>query len=305
MSREIFVGGKEKGLLALEQLIALDANVVHAYILKEDDHEPDKFSPQIMALSEKHKIPFALTKSIKNEFETINALKPDLIVVYQWRSLIPNSILNVPKFGCICVHEALLPKYRGFAPVNWVVINGEPTTGVTLFYLNEGIDSGDIIAQRKIKIGKDETAYEVYQKAVDISISLLKEYHDDILQGKAPRVKQHETRATYGCPRTPEDGKVNWGSGNVSIHNLVRGLSYPYPGAFCYYKGEKIIIQKSSILAQKKWVGNVPGRIMGRFPNGSVEVLCGAGSIHISEIEVGGERLQPVDLWKSIKEKLE
>lgn len=305
MVREIFVGGKEKGLLAFRALIQMKANVVYAYVLKEDEHELDKISPEIITLCRKHKIPFNLCKSIKKEYENIKKLKPDLIIVYQWRSLIPTEILNLPKLGCVCVHEALLPKYRGWAPVNWVVINGETQTGVTLFYLNERTDSGDIIAQRRIKIGKDETADEIYGKAARLSIELLKKYHDDILRGRAPRRKQDDSKASYGCPRTPEDGRINWQEGNVRIHNLIRGLSFPYPGAFCYYKGTKIIIQKSSIPDQKIWIGSVLGRTMGVRKNDCVEVLCGKGSILIEEIEVDGKRVKPGTLWRSVKEKLE
>jgi methionyl-tRNA formyltransferase len=198
-----------------------------------------------------------------------------------------------------------LPKYRGFAPVNWVVINGETETGVTLFYLSEEVDSGDIIAQKKIKIGKNDTAHEVYKKAAELSILLLKKYHDLILEGRAPRKKQNHKKATYGCPRTPEDSKINWQNSNESIHNLIRGLSYPYPGAFCYYKKKKIIIQKSSIPTQKRWIGNVPGRIIRVVPEGFIEVLCGVGSIVIEEIEVGGRRIKPAEKCKSIKEELE
>lgn len=303
MYREIFVGGKEKGLLALKQLLKMKANIVYAYILKEDDHEPDKFSPQMVELCEKQKIPFSLTKSIKKEYDNIKKLNPDLIIVYQWRSLIPKDILELPKRGCICVHEALLPKYRGFAPVNWAVINGETTTGVTLSYLNEGTDTGDIITQRKIKIGPNDTAYNIYKKAVKVSISLLKKYHQDILEGKAPRKKQDETNATYGCPRTPDDGKINWEGSSTSVYNLIRGLSYPYPGAYCFYNGDKVVIQKASLPRQKIWIGNIPGRIIERLSNGFVEVLCGTGSILIEEIEIDGEKIKPTEMWKSIRDR--
>lgn len=303
MYREIFVGGKEKGLLALKQLLELKANLVYAYVLEEDEHEPDKFSPQIIALCKKNKIPFLLTKSIKKEYDNIKQLDPDLMIVYQWRSLIPKNILEIPKRGCICVHEALLPKYRGFAPVNWVVINGEEETGVTLFYLNEDTDSGDIIAQRAIKISKNDTAHDIYKKAAELSVLLLKEHHDDILSGKAPRKKQDDAKATYGCPRTPEDGRINWEKSNEAAHNLIRGLSYPYPGAYCIYKGEKVVIQKSSLPSSKKWVGNIPGRIVERLPNGCVEVLCGTGSILIEEIEVNGSKIKPSEMWKSVRDK--
>lgn len=301
--REIFVGGKEKGLLALKELLKMKANIVYAYILKEDDHEPDKFSPQMIALCQKGRIPFSLTKSIKNEYDNIRKLKPDLIIIYQWRSLIPKNILEIPRRGCICVHEALLPKYRGFAPVNWVVINGESKTGVTLFYLNEDTDSGDIIAQKTIRIGKNDTAYDIYKRAAKLSVYLLKQYHQDILSGKAPRIKQDDTKATYGCPRTPEDGKINWDGSNLNVYNLIRGLSYPYPGAYCFYNREKVVIQKSSLPIQKTWSGHVPGRIVGRLPNGSVEVLCGTGSILIEEIEINGERIKPTEMWKSIRDR--
>lgn len=304
MAKILFIGGREKGLVCFNSLITLGADIVWAYILKEDEHEKEKFSWDIKDFCKKKKIGYKLAKTVKGEKKRIRGLKPDLIVVCGWRTIIPEAILKIPKSGCIAFHESLLPKYRGFAPINWAVINGEKYSGVTMFYLDSGIDSGNIIDQEKIAIGPNETAFEIYQKTIDISLSLLNKHYQAIISGKVEGVRQNESEATYLCARTPEDGRINWLDSAVNIHNLVRGLSHPFPGAFCFYKDKKIIIQKSKIPKQIKWDGSIPGRIVYIKPNIGVEILTGDGSILITAVEVDKKMYNPADYFKSIKDRL-
>jgi methionyl-tRNA formyltransferase len=282
----------------------LGANITYAYILKENEHELEKIYPEIESLCQKEKIPYCISRTIKDEKDRVTKLKPDLLLVSGWRTIIPIEILSIPKYGAIAFHESLLPKYRGFAPVNWAVINGEKYTGVSLFYLSEGVDNGDVIAQEKIHIGINDTAYEVYQKTIELSAKMLKRYYSGIISGKSKRIKQNEAKAAYVCARTPEDGRIDWRLSNLQIHNLVRGLSYPYPGAFCFFKDEKIIIQKTVIPKQRTWIGTTPGRIVGIFQNQGVEVLTGNGSIIIEEIEVKQKSINAAKYFNSIKDTL-
>ncbi|MBI3103858.1 methionyl-tRNA formyltransferase [Candidatus Daviesbacteria bacterium] len=304
MTKILFIGGREKGLKTLEELIKQGGKVSYSYILEEDEHEVEKFSAEIADFCKKRNIGFTITKSIKGKEEEIKKLNPDLIVVSGWRTLIPPSVIYIPKLGTVALHESLLPKYRGFAPINWALINGEKYTGVSLFYITEGIDDGDIIAQEKIEIGPNETAFEIYKKSINTCVVLIRKYYPLIISKRASRTKQNEKEATYLCVRTPDDGRINWMNSAVNIHNLIRGLSHPYPGAFCFHKGIKITIQKSEIPKQLNWVGRIPGRIVSIKRDFGMEVLTGDGSILITSIEVDKKIYNPADYFKSIKDIL-
>lgn len=299
----VFIGGRDRGLGCVDALIKIGERVSYIFCLKEDPHEKEKYHEQIEALAKQESIPVKVTRSIKAE-EDINILRdlnPILIIVMGWRTVIPVEVLNIPARGVIAVHESLLPKYRGFAPVNWAIINGERETGVTLFYLDEGVDSGDIIAQRKIPIGLTDTGSILYQKTKNASVEILLDYLEDIKKGTVTRIKQNEQKATYASSRTPDDGEISWDVSTKDIYNLIRALSDPYPGAFTSFEGKKIIIQKASIVASSRnFVGRIPGRVVG-IGNGWVEVLTGDGILKIEELEVEGERLPASKVLRSYR----
>lgn len=298
----IFIGGRERGLECIEALIKKGEQLSYIFCLKEDPHEKEKYYQQIEALAKKQSIPVKVTRSIQPEdIILIRNLKPMLIIVMGWRTMIPTEVLNIPLRGAVAVHESLLPKYRGFAPVNWAIINGERVSGVTLFYLDEGVDCGDIIAQRKIPIGSTDTGFTLYQKTKIASVEILLDYLEDIENGTASRIKQNEKDATYTCSRTPDDGQIHWGDSSKDIYNLIRALSDPYPGAFTSFEGKKIIIQKASKVASpRNFVGRTAGRIVG-IGEGWVEVLTGDGILKIEEVEVEGEKLPASKVLHSIR----
>lgn len=302
-----FIGGKSRGYMWVQEMLKKKEELIGMLIMKEDDHEADVFSNDISLLLESHHIPYLITKTAKGKkyLNFIKKLHPALIIVMGWRTLIPEAIINIAPLGAIAVHESLLPKYRGFAPINWAIINGENKTGVTLFFLSEGIDNGEIIAQKTIRIPSEDSALSLYEKTSLASIVLLKKYLPLIKIGKAPRKKQIEKHASYTCARIPEDGLINWSDTTVNIHNLIRGLSYPYPGAFTYLNGEKLIISKAYMPPQRNFVGRIPGRIVSIQKNKGVEVLTGDGSIFIEEIIINeANRINPSSIINSIKTTL-
>lgn len=307
MAKIVFIGGRDRGLECLQALVEAGEDISHIYCLKEDEHELEKFSPEIEKLAGEAGISIMITKSVKAEdkVKKIREINPDLIVVMGWRTIIPKEVLEIPRFGVVAAHESLLPKYRGFAPINWAIINGEEKTGVTLFFLDEGMDSGDIIAQKVISIGIADTAAEVYQKTKVASIALLMKNLEALKTGRVPRRKQDESQATYACARTPEDGLISWGDTSIKIHNLVRALSYPYPGASTTYQGKKLAVQRTSLVkSPRMYVGSVPGRIVG-IEKDSVEVLTGDGLLQVDEIQLEGEeRVGASRLLTSVKATL-
>lgn len=304
----IFIGGRDRGLECLQALITRSEVILHIFCLKEDIHEREKYYLKIQSLAKKQKIPCTLTTSVKNKesIQKIKKLNPKLIVVMGWRTIIPKEILEIPVLKTVAVHESLLPQYRGFAPINWAIINGESQTGVTLFFLDDGVDTGDIIDQITIPINKTETALQIYQKTKQASIDILIKNLDNLKKGLARAKKQAEEKASYCCTRTPEDGMIDWRLDSLSIYNTIRALSNPYPGAFSLYEDKKITIQKARLpVNQTNYVGRIPGRIV-KINKDSIEVLTGNGSLEIIEIETAdGISINAGLYFKSIKGSFE
>lgn len=304
-SRLVFIGGRDRGFECLKALVKVGVNIAAIFCMREDEHEYEKYYKEIEKFAKRRRIPIKITNSVKSQddIKFIRKLKPTLILVMGWRTLIPQEILDIPKRGSVAVHESLLPKYRGFSPINWAIINGEEVIGVTLFYMAEGMDAGDIVGQELISIGPDETAYEVYQKTKKASIALTLQNIKLLMKGEARRIPQNEHEASFTCPRIPDDGMINWNLGAREIHNLIRALSFPYPGAFSPYLGKCLFIQKSSLSPNPRYfIGSIPGRIVARG-NGWVEVLAGdRGILRIEKVqEEGGEIVDASSVIKSIR----
>lgn len=304
----LFIGGRDRGFECLKALLKIGINIGAIFCMKEDEHEYEKYYTKIEKFANKKKIPIKITNSVKSEedIKLIQKLKPTLILVMGWRTLIPQEILDIPQKGAVAVHESLLPKYRGFSPINWAIINGEEVIGVTLFYMAEGMDAGDIVGQELISIGPNETAYEVYQKTKKASINLTLQYIKSLMNGTAMRIPQNEHEATFTCPRIPDDGLIDWKLSAREIHNFIRALSFPYPGAFTTFEGRRLYIQKASLpLNHCTFIGSIPGRIVARG-NGWVEILVGdRGILRILKVqEEGGEIIDASVLIKSIRTTL-
>lgn len=300
----VFVGGRDRGYECIKMLYKKGQSILHIFCMQEDDHERIKFYPEIVEFAKIKKIPLTLTKSIKraSAYSIIKKVNPDIIIVMGWRTMIPEKIRLIPQYGMVGAHESLLPQYRGFAPINWTVINGEKETGVTLFHLEKGVDSGDIIDQQIIKIGPRDTAWDIYKKTKELSVRMLENYLADFDNKNKRRKKQKHNNATYTVARTPDDGLISWDWSSKKIYNLIRGLSSPYPGAFTFYNHQKIIIQKASLLSNPpNFIGRIPGRIAS-IGNGYVDVITGDSTIRIEEIESSdGKRIKASSLIISIK----
>lgn len=185
---------------------------------------------------------------IKNNEEFINEIKelePDLICVVAYGKIIPKEILEIPRLGCINVHGSLLPKYRGAAPIQWAVINGEKKTGITTMYMDIGMDTGDMILKEEVEIDENETTGELWERLSKIGAKLLVKTIELIKEGKAHREKQNEEEATYAPMLNKEIGKINWKEySSEKIRNLIRGLN-PIMGSYSYLDDKKIKIWKA------------------------------------------------------------
>lgn len=200
-------------------------------------------------------IPIYQPIKIKNNEEFIKEIKelnPDIICVVAYGKILPKEILDIPKYGCINVHGSLLPKYRGAAPIQWAIINGEKTTGITTMYMDIGMDTGDMILKEKVEIGEDETTGELWERLSKIGGTLLVKTINLIEKGKAPREKQGEDY-TVAPMLSKEMAQIDWNKKtSKDIKNLVRGLD-PIIGAYTFINNKKIKIWKVNIISNEEF----------------------------------------------------
>lgn len=194
----------------------------------------------------------AKVKNNKEFIEEMKELEPDVICVVAYGKILPKEILEIPKLGCINVHGSLLPKYRGAAPIQWAVLNGDKTTGITTMYMDEGMDTGDMILKKEVEIGENETTGELWDRLAKIGGELLVETLKKVAKGTAPREKQGEDFSM--APMLSKDmAKIDWNKSAVEIKNLVRGLN-PIMGAYTHLKGKKIKFWKVEIAKEDELI---------------------------------------------------
>lgn len=223
--------------------------------------------------------------------ELVRARAPDFIFSFYYRRMIGQSLLELPARGALNMHGSLLPAFRGRAPVNWAVIKGAVRTGATLHYMVEKPDAGDIVDQQPVPILPDDTAIEVFQKVTVAAELVLDRSLPALIAGTAARRPQNLAQGSYFGGRRPEDGRIDWRAPAKAVHDLVRGVAPPYPGAFFELDGRRVLVLKT--LRQ-------PGR-RGRFPaptlfqeNGGCFVQCGDGGIlRLERLQYDGEMLSP------------
>ena len=229
-----------------------------------------------------------------NSSESIELIKkenPDIIVVVAYGQILKESILSIPKYGCINVHASLLPKYRGAAPINWAIINGEKTTGVTTMVMEKGLDSGDMLLRREIEISDGETAGDIHDKLAILGAELLIETIEGLENGTVPRTPQDHENATYAPMMTKDLGKINWSEKAINIKNLVRGTQ-PWPGAFTTYKGQNIKILEVDIVNKFKEDEN--GKVV-KVNNEGIFVNTIDNCIVIKQIQFPGKKSMLVE----------
>lgn len=301
----IFLGTQEMSTACLKELMALGQQIKLLVSYELEPHE--KLKNDTIEFAKKANIPHLIGNNInlpaiQNRIRDIN---PDLIIACGWRTIISNEVLSIPKKGTILLHGSLLPKYRGFAPITWPIINGDKETGITLFYVNERVDSGDIIGQIKYPIKEEDTSLIIYQKATKGAVSLMRKYIPLIEKNKAPRIKQNEKEAFYSFSRTPEDGLVDWNKPAVKIYNSIRALTKPYPGAFTYYQNKKLFIWKASLIKKKLMYCGINGQIGKIIKGKGVWVVTGKGILLLETIQPeGGGEINAGDYFKSLNVRL-
>jgi methionyl-tRNA formyltransferase len=281
---------QEMGYACLDTLLAMGAPIAALFTHHDDPHE-EIWWQSCADLARRHAVPVFFAEEIDDGWiARIAALNPAVIYSFFYRNLLPQRLLECARLGAYNLHGALLPKYRGRASVNWVLVNGESQTGVTLHYMVARADAGDIVAQRTVTIDDSDTALTLYRKLVPLGAELIREYHALIVSGRAPRHPQDLAAGSYFGRRRPQDGRIDWRWPARKIFNLVRAVTHPYPGATCTLGGRKLFIWQATIANESGCLG-VAGEIIAEHAGGAIEVAAGAGSVLVlrAQLEGGSE----------------
>lgn len=220
----------------------------------------------------------------------LRTYEADIFVVAAFGQILSGEILEMPKYGCVNIHASLLPKYRGAAPIQWAVIDGEEKTGVTIMQMNEGLDTGDIITQREVLIGPEETGESLFGKLSLLGAELLVDTLPSIEQGTAVRRPQGDQSSTYARMLRKEDGRIDWTQTSKQIEQKVRGMN-SWPSAYTMWKGKTLKIWKAGW--NQAVHANPPGTVVA-VDKDSFAVACGEGVIRIMELQLEGKKRMPV-----------
>lgn len=222
--------------------------------------------------------------------DTLKELSPDMIIVAAYGKILPEYIINYPKYGCINVHASILPKYRGAAPIQWSIINGDTTTGVSIMRMDKGLDTGDVVAVKETPIGEYETAGELFDRLARIGAELMAETIDKIENGEAIYTPQDHSKSTYAEKITKETAVIDWAKDNKAVSKLVCGMS-PFPGAVTTYKGEIVKIYETEKTDGTGSAGEILGIVKGK----GLKVACGNGAVFVKTVQFAGSKRMNVE----------
>jgi methionyl-tRNA formyltransferase len=276
----------EMGYACMEALLKMGAPISALFTHRDDSHE-EIWWQSCAELAARHGVPVHTDESIEAVAPTIDTLKPSIIYSFSYRHLIPENVLELASHGAFNLHPSLLPAYRGRAPVNWVLVNGERETGVTLHHMVARADAGDIVGQREVAIDDSDNALTLYRKLVPLGVELIDELHPKIVAGTAPRRKMDIAKGSYFGRRKPEDGRIDWRWPARRIFNLVRAVTHPYPGAFCSVSGNKLLVWGAEIGAENSTRGE-PGEVVREMADGALEIAAGEGSVIVKVVQFEG-----------------
>lgn len=243
----VFMGTPTFSVPLLESLIEkTQVLLVVSQPDREKNRKGELLPTPIKELAIKHNIEVYQPSRIKEQYQKIIDLRPDIIITCAYGQIIPEELLKYPKYGCINVHGSLLPKLRGGAPIHHAIIDGEKTTGITVMYMDKKMDSGDIISQKEIPILDTDNLDTLYEKMSYLGRNLLLETLPSIINGTNKRIKQNEKEVTFGLNITKEEEKIDFSKSSKQIHNLIRGLC-SVPGAYCILNGKRMKVYESAI----------------------------------------------------------
>jgi methionyl-tRNA formyltransferase len=293
MSRAVVFAYHNVGVRCLNVLLAHGVDVALVVTHRDNPKETIWFE-SVQKLAELHGIPTITpdNPNVPEVVEQIRALQPDFFFSFYYREMLKAPLLAIPGQGALNMHGSLLPKYRGRVPVNWAIIRGESETGATLHYMTEKPDNGDIVAQQAVPILPDDTALEVFQKVTVAAEMALNNVLPSLLAGKAPAVKQDLSKGAYFGGRKAEDGIIDWSQSALEIHNLVRAVAPPYPGAMTQVMGKSLRILQT-IVSKGAAIGKETPAFYAK--EGNAYAICGNGVLRVVRFELDGVEMNAAE----------
>jgi methionyl-tRNA formyltransferase len=286
--RTVFMGTPEFALHTLQGLVDAGLNLVGVYTQPDRPKGRGKqlAAPPVKELALRHGIPVYQPVKLRapEAVAGLEALAPDLIVVVAYGQILPKSVLEIPRYGCINVHASLLPKYRGAAPINKAIMDGETVTGITTMLMDEGLDTGDMLVKRSLAIGPRETAGELHDRLALLGRETMEETLAQLCAGTLAPEKQDSALTSYAPMLKKEDGRLDWNRPAIELHNQVRGLD-PWPGAYTLLNGELLKLASTRVAAGR----GEPGCILAAEADG-VQVACGEGVLVIGALQLAGRK---------------
>lgn len=228
--------------------------------------------------------------NMDESIEKLKEVNPDVIVVVAFGQILKKQVLNLPKYGCLNIHASILPKYRGAAPINWAIINGEKETGISIMKMDEGLDTGDILKVERIPIKEDDDSISIHDKLSSLGGKLIVEVLDDIEKGHINRIPQDDELSSYAPMLTKKTGRIDWNNNGDTIINLIRGLK-PWPSAYFVYNGNNIKIHKAA--KRERFPGKDNGLVV-KVTDEGIFVNCQDSAIVIEELQFPGKNKMKV-----------
>jgi methionyl-tRNA formyltransferase len=300
MARVLLIGLGASSASALDSL--LQRFDVVGVVRSPDVRDPE--SDLVVRRARQAKVPVFTDASPRSIERIVEEYKPDCVVVSSYNRLFASRLIESCPF--INVHYGPLPRYRGMATVNWAILNGEQRTALTIHTIVKGMDEGRMLYQEFVPIGGDDTVVDVYERLNELQRKHLADAVTRFLAGEAG-VAQNDNDATYGCNRMPQDGHIDWALPTRQVYALVRALVAPFPGAYTYLRGDRLIVWKAVPVADPpKYEGRVPGRVIAiSKSDGWIDVLTGDGVLRLLQVQLeNGEPTVPASLVRSVRTTL-
>lgn len=295
--RIVFMGTPDFAVPSLNRLVEDGHELVGVYTQPDKPKNRGmKMTPSaVKVAAQAHALPIFQPKTLKDEGvqQELRSLQPELIVVAAYGKILPKAVLEIPTMDCINVHSSLLPKYRGAAPINWAMLNGETETGVTIMYMAEGLDTGDIILQAATPIDLNECVEQLHDRLAVMGAKLLSEAVTKLATGTAPRIPQDDSQYTYAPMLSRELSPIDWNRSALEIHNQIRGL-VPWPATTMELSGTKFKVFAAFLTGEKEQ--QAAGTVLGADKKG-IRMVCGDGGVLcITEVQAPGKkRMKAVD----------
>lgn len=287
--RTIFMGTPEFALPTLKGLIAAGVNLVGVYTQPDRPKGRGKklAASPVKLLAQEESIPVFQPRKLRDPqaVEELRELQPDLIVVVAYGQILPKAVLDIPQYHCINVHASLLPQYRGAAPINKAIMEGENETGITTMLMDVGLDTGDMLVKMSLPIGADETAGQLHDRLALLGRKAMEETLEQLCAGTLKAEKQDDNLSSYAPMLKKEDGLIDWHKSARTIHNQVRGLD-PWPGAYTYLDGEQLKIASTRVEEDSD---AEPGTIVTAAKSG-IRIACGEGTLVVGELQLPGKK---------------